>query len=60
VTKYDRFKQLLAAVLIDNEESSGWNCQDWSLAALQWLREEEFVDEEYQDNVVKYWLREDQ
>lgn len=38
--KYERFKQLLQAVTIDNVESSGWNCQSWSLAALDNLREE--------------------
>ena len=27
VEKYNRFKQLLEAVPIDNVEASGWNCQ---------------------------------
>ena len=60
VEKYDRFKQLLEAVPIDNIESSGWNCQSWSLAALDWLRAEGLVAEEYTNDVVRYWLREDQ
>jgi hypothetical protein len=60
VKKYNRFKQLLEAVPIDNVESSGWNCQSWSLAALDWLRAEGLVAEEYPNNVIQYWLREDQ
>lgn len=60
VTKYNRFKQLLQAVPIDNAEASGWNCQSWSLAALDWLRAEDMVAEEYPNNVIQYWLREDQ
>jgi hypothetical protein len=60
VTKYNRFKQLLQGVPIDNAEASGWNCQSWSLAALDWLRAEDMVAEEYPNNVIQYWLREDQ
>ncbi|OAL57259.1 hypothetical protein IQ07DRAFT_675315 [Pyrenochaeta sp. DS3sAY3a] len=60
VDKYERFKQLLAAVPITNIESSKWNCQDWSLKVLEWIRTEGFVWEQYQDNAIRYWLREDQ
>ena len=60
VEKYDRFKQLLEAVRIDNVESSEWNRQDWSLAALDCLRAEGLVAEEYPNNVIQYWLRENQ
>lgn len=60
VEKYERFKQLLRAVPIDNVESSKWNCQNWSLAALDWFRAEGFIAEEYPNNVIQYWLREDQ
>lgn len=60
VEKYDRFKQLLEAVPIDNVESSGWNCQSWSLAALDRLRTEGLVAEKSPNNVIQYWLREEQ
>ena len=59
VEKYGRFKELLEAVPIDNVKSSGWNCQSRSLAALDWLRAEGLVAEEYPNNVIRYWLRED-
>ena len=59
VSKYDRFKQLLAAGPVNNVQSSNWNCQDWSLSVLDWLRQEGFVEEQYQNDVIKYWLRED-
>ncbi|KAF1828386.1 hypothetical protein BDW02DRAFT_563111 [Decorospora gaudefroyi] len=59
VSKYDRFKQLLADAPINNVESSNWNCQYWSLSVLDWLRQERFIEEQYQNNVIKYWLRED-
>lgn len=59
VSKYNRFKQLLAAARIENVESSNRNCQDWSLNVLEWLRQEGFTEEEYQNNVIRYWLREE-
>lgn len=58
--KYERFKQLLEAVTIDNNESSGWNCQSWSLLALDNLREEGLVMNDYPNNVIQHWFREDQ
>lgn len=58
--KYERFKQLLQAVAIDNDESSGWNCQSWSLSALDNLRVEGLVMDDYPNNVIQHWLREDQ
>lgn len=60
VEKYERFKQLLEEVPIDNVESSGWNCQNWSLTALDRLRAEGFIAEECTNNVIQHWLREDQ
>ncbi|TVY67449.1 hypothetical protein LSUE1_G007444 [Lachnellula suecica] len=54
VAKYDLFKQLLGAVPIDNDESSGWNSLQ-----VDWLRAEGFVSEDYPNNVIQYWLRED-
>jgi hypothetical protein len=60
VQKYERFKQLLQAVTIINVESSGWNYQSWSLAALDNLRGEGLVADDYPNNVIRHWLREDQ
>jgi hypothetical protein len=59
VEKYNRFKHLLEKVPIDNVESSEWNCQSWSIAALDLFREEGFVDGEYSNDVIRNWLRED-
>lgn len=59
VDKFDRFKQLLAAAPITNVESSRWNCQDWSLSVLDSFRREGFIEEQYPNNVIQYWLRED-
>ncbi|KAF2755529.1 hypothetical protein EJ05DRAFT_104917 [Pseudovirgaria hyperparasitica] len=59
VARYERFKELLKAVPISKDESSGWNCQDWSLQALASLREEGFVDDTYSDAALRYWLREE-
>ncbi|KFY45522.1 hypothetical protein V494_00900 [Pseudogymnoascus sp. VKM F-4513 (FW-928)] len=60
VQKYERFKQLLEEVPINNSESSGWNYQSWSLAALHCLRKEGYIADDYPNNVVQHWLREDQ
>lgn len=59
VSKYDHFNQLLETTAINNVESSKWNCQDWSLSALDRLRAEGFIEEQYTNDVIKYWLRED-
>lgn len=59
VEKYNRFKQLLEKVPIDNVESSEWNCQSWCIAALDLFRVEGFVDGEYSNDVIRNWLRED-
>jgi hypothetical protein len=53
VEKWDRFKQLLEAMPVDNVESLGQNCQRWSLTALDWLRVEGVVAEEYSNNVIQ-------
>ncbi len=57
--KIDRFKELLNTVEIDNDESTKWNCQSWSLEALDLLRLEGFILEDYSNNVIQNWLRED-
>lgn len=61
VSKYNRFIQLLAQAPITKDESSGWNCQDWSLTVLNWFRTEGFItNEDLTNHNIKYWLREDQ
>ena len=57
--KYARFKQLLAAAPVTNDESSKWNYQSWSLVVLDWLRQEGFVTDGYTNEVIQNWLRED-
>ncbi|TAQ84013.1 hypothetical protein B7494_g7661 [Chlorociboria aeruginascens] len=58
--KYDRFKQALQAVPVNNVEASGWNCQSWCLAALDCLRSEGLIADGYPNHAIQYWLREDQ
>lgn len=60
VYRYERFKELLNEIPIVNVESEKWNCQSWNLAALDALRAEGFVAEEYSNEAIQYWLREDQ
>ncbi|CAG9994448.1 unnamed protein product [Clonostachys byssicola] len=38
-----RVHEILSSVRIETSESSGWNCQDWSLAGFEMLKEEGFV-----------------
>ncbi|CAG8973028.1 hypothetical protein HYALB_00007256 [Hymenoscyphus albidus] len=57
--KIDRFKELLNSVRIEKNESTKWNCQSWCLEALELLRLEGFFSEDYPNNVIQYWLRED-
>ncbi|EPE28766.1 hypothetical protein GLAREA_09887 [Glarea lozoyensis ATCC 20868] len=57
--KIERFGRLLESVKVKNDESSKWNCQSWSLEVLDILRLEGFVSEDYPNNVVQNWLRED-
>jgi hypothetical protein len=56
--KINGFKQLLNTVKIDNSESTKWNCQSRSLEALELLRLEGFILEDYPNNMIQYWLRE--
>ena len=58
--KLNRITEILEQVNVVKDESSPWNCQDWSLEGLEKLAEEGFVDEGYTREVVKYWLREEQ
>lgn len=57
--KIAQFKQILDSVGTDNNESTKWNCQNWSLEALSLLRWEGFVSEDYPNNVIQYWLKEE-
>jgi hypothetical protein len=56
--KLNRVTELLRQVNIIKDEASFWNCQDWSLDALEKLAAEGFVMEGYTSEVVKNWLRE--
>jgi hypothetical protein len=55
--KLDRITELFRSVEIVKDETSTWNCQDWSLDALMTLQAEGFVDEQYSQEAVKNWLR---
>jgi hypothetical protein len=56
--KLDLVHQRLKECRIETVESSGWNCQDWTLEGLEKLRAEGFVDATYTEGVVRNWLRE--
>lgn len=55
-----KFKAILEAVAVVKDESSKWNCQSWCIAALDKLREAGFISDDHSNNVIQYWLREDQ
>lgn len=55
--KLDKITELFRSVEIVKDETSPWNCQDWSLDALMILQAEGFVDEQYSQEAVKNWLR---
>lgn len=55
-----KFKAILEAVAVVKDESSKWNCQSWCIAALDKLREAGFISDDHPNNVIQYWLREDQ
>ena len=52
------FGEACAGVTIDSSESSGWNCQSWSLEALNKIREVRGVDIWYGNAAIKEWLKE--
>ncbi|KAL9104744.1 MAG: hypothetical protein Q9163_000356 [Psora crenata] len=58
--KMDKVTEKLRAIPIEKNEASSRNCQGWSLAALDVLRKEGFIDDQYTNEVIKNWLREDE
>ncbi|KAI9750578.1 MAG: hypothetical protein M4579_006408 [Chaenotheca gracillima] len=59
-SELSELQTLLSSIPIKEDESSKWNCQDWSLEALDKMREMGWIDETYTNDVLKHWLREDQ
>lgn len=59
VDKLDKVHELLKEIRIEKSETLRWNCQDWSLAGLDKLRAEGFVDETYTNDVIRHWLKEE-
>lgn len=55
--KLDRVTEIMKTVPVETSEASPWNCQDWSLAAVETLRKEGFIDDQYTNEIIKYWLR---
>jgi len=51
---------ILKSVQIDKSESSGWNCQDWSLDGFARLQREGFVYDYLTREAVKTWLKEEE
>jgi hypothetical protein len=60
ISRMERANELFRMVPIERSESSGWNCQSWSHTALEYLRREGFVSGDYTDEMIKYWLQEDE
>ncbi|KAK3940422.1 hypothetical protein QBC46DRAFT_288348 [Diplogelasinospora grovesii] len=56
--KLDRTHQILKEIQIDPVESSGWNCQNWSLEGFGKLQEEGFTYDWLTKEAVKNWLKE--
>ncbi|KAI1167541.1 hypothetical protein F5B18DRAFT_444448 [Nemania serpens] len=53
-----KIHEILKEVRIDKVESSGWNCQDWTLDGFDKLKAEGFVYDYLTPDAVKTWLRE--
>ncbi len=54
----DRVHEILKSVWIDKSESSGWNCQDWSLDGFAMLQQEGFIYDYLTHEAIKSWLKE--
>lgn len=56
-SKLDQFTEICKAIHVIQDEVTEWNCQDWTIAAVKQLKEEEFIDswitEEYMRGFLK-------
>jgi hypothetical protein len=50
--------QIFKEIWIDTSESSGWNCQNWSLDGFDRLKDGGFTHEYLTQEAVRYWLKE--
>lgn len=57
-SQLEEFHDILARVPIEKNESSRWNCQDWTLDGLISLKEAGFVWDHITGEAMKNWLRE--
>lgn len=53
-----RVHEVFLGLVIDCCESSGWNCQNWSLAGLEHLRSLRIVHDHMANDVARSWLKE--
>lgn len=58
-SKLDWVHGILKGVAIDDVESSGWNCQNWTLAGMEGLRAEGFVYDYITAETARNWLKEE-
>jgi hypothetical protein len=49
---------MLEKIPISKDESSGWNCQDWTLTAIDALRKAGYIWSGYENDMIKNWLKE--
>ncbi|KAK4238614.1 hypothetical protein C8A03DRAFT_14946, partial [Achaetomium macrosporum] len=54
----DRIHEVMSEVEVAQDESSGWNCQNWALAGFEMLKGEGFVYPHPTAEGVESWLKE--
>ncbi|KAF3921334.1 hypothetical protein ABW21_db0209636 [Orbilia brochopaga] len=54
----DVFQEACNRIDIEKREHIKWNCQTWTLSALEELRKVSGVDIWYDNDAIKSWLRE--
>ena len=54
----DKIEAIFQSIPIDKSESSGWNCQSWSLEGLAKLQQEGFIYDSLTGEGVYEWLKE--
>jgi len=54
----DTIEKILKDIPIDKSESSGWNCQSWSLEGFERLQQANFIDDSLTSKGLYEWLME--
>ncbi|CAK7263821.1 hypothetical protein SEPCBS57363_000750 [Sporothrix epigloea] len=59
-SRLSRVHDILKDVRIETNESSTWNCQNWTLDGFEKLKAEGFAYDYLTAEAIKHWLREGQ